>query len=436
MTRKFLTVCQAILIFCISSTIAAQSTFDELIKDGYRIIASDASTSDDFGRAIAVGADTLVVGSDNAVYIYDRRPFFGTTFESGEFSISETRDSEYRPSAVGLKEIKIEPADGSGHYFGKSVLLHDGQLLIGDTLSSSVYIFDRTPISWQFRQEINAHDEESLYERRSFGDAMSVDGDRLVVSALTAAYVFRRSANGDWHREQKLPLNIFRSTSATGKSVAIEGNRIFTGYIDNSTQLGWINFFEFDGSEWVRRQEIKGPDGYDDGFATSIDVEGDFLLVGAPAGRKNFSNDNVAGSALIFGYDGAEWVLRQKLVANDGKPNDRLGTSVLIYSDRILLAGAPNREGQGGALEVGAVYAFSRNDAGGWVDVGPVAPPSRGRNDSDQYFGSTLAVSENGVLFIGADGVHDSREATSRRDSIMLGRVGWVFVVTELMRAR
>jgi hypothetical protein len=64
-----------------------------------------------------------------------------------------------------------------------------------------------------------------------------------------------------------------------------------------------------------------------------------------------------SGSAYVFELDGTEWKQRAKLTALDAAYDDFLGTSVAIDGDYAIV-GAPGDDDNG--RESGSVYVFKR----------------------------------------------------------------------------
>ncbi|MGH8171674.1 MAG: FG-GAP repeat protein, partial [Rhodanobacteraceae bacterium] len=75
----------------------------------------------------------------------------------------------------------------------------------------------------------------------------------------------------------------------------------------------------------------------------------------------------------VFVRSGTSWIQEARLTAADAIPRDSFGSSVALDGD-TLLAGAPiKRNAAGGSYANGAAYAFTR-DAGGWAQQAKLLP--------------------------------------------------------------
>lgn len=104
-----------------------------------------------------------------------------------------------------------------------------------------------------------------------------------------------------------------------------------------------------------------------DGLGASVALSGDTLVVGAPG---QSAGGNSSGAAYVFVRVGEVWAQQAQLVADNAEANDQFGTSVAIDGDTIVV-GAPHESssatginGDGstnGAASSGAAYVFVRS---------------------------------------------------------------------------
>jgi len=192
-----------------------------------KLTAPDAVTEDDFGHAVALSGDTLLVGAqardDNgagsgAVYVFTR--------SGANWSLQQ----------------KLLASDGaSGDVFGAGVAVSGDRALIGayadDDLgnsSGSFYAFDRAGSVWSQTQKIHASDAGAL---SWFGYALDISGDRAVVSSIGggpagsfngALYTYVRSG-GTWQEERVLTDPDGGAGGRFGASSAISGTTVLVG---------------------------------------------------------------------------------------------------------------------------------------------------------------------------------------------------------------
>ena len=137
----------------------------------------------------------------------------------------------------------------------------------------------------------------------------------------------------------------------------------------------------------------------DDEFGTSVDIDGNFAIVGAPyEDGLIFSND--AGAAYIFEKIGGNWIETQKIVASVRSANDQFGHRVAI-SGNYAIVGAryeDHDETESNMIsQAGAAYIFERI-AGTWVQVDKIVASDRGMDD---WYGSSVDIS-GGRAVVGA----------------------------------
>ena len=118
---------------------------------------------------------------------------------------------------------------------------------------------------------------------------------------------------------------------------------------------------------WRRDAKLIASDASsNDRFGQSVATSGNYVFVGAPNDDENGSE---SGSVYVFKRDAStnSWAQKTKLTASNAAPNDRFGTSVAINGDRALV-GAPYKASAFGGS--GVVYVFERNiDSDEWTET-------------------------------------------------------------------
>jgi hypothetical protein len=147
---------------------------------------------------------------------------------------------------------------------------------------------------------------------------------------------------------------------------------------------------------WVWAEQSKLVDGRGDRrdrFGTSVAVDGDTAVVGAPI-------DEDAGSVAVFRLRNGQWVETATLTANDGRDDDGLGRSVAVDGTTVL-AGAPGTDRPNGS-DSGAAYVFTRS-GGRWSQAAKLVPTD---GDRDDAFGWSVAL-DGSTALVGAHGDED-----------------------------
>ena len=179
-----------------------------------------------------------------------------------------------------------------------------------------------------------------------------------------------------------------------GRSIAVDGSVAVAGAnlenLPGKTNAGSAYVFRYDGMDWIEEQELSASDASAfDQFGISVAVWGDVAVVGAWLSDEE--EEENAGSAYVFRYDGMSWVEEQKLTASLPFVGDRFGHAVAISGDWILVGAF------GDLFATGAVYAF-RYDGMAWMEEQLLAGTST--TDGDE-FGYAIAI-DGDMAVIGA----------------------------------
>jgi len=164
-----------------------------------------------------------------------------------------------------------------------------------------------------------------------------------------------------------------------GFATAIEGNFAAVGEIYGDIgqpNAGVVTIYEYDSGsgEWMYHSRITSPTPItSDLFGWSLAMEGDLLVVGAPA--VNTSTIFDVGAVLVFAFDGANYVYQETLrqPVSEEDLDDNFGYSVAISNGRIAVGctGDDDR-----ADNAGAVYVFVDDPVDGWTQETKLLPTS------------------------------------------------------------
>lgn len=190
-----------------------------------------------------------------------------------------------------------------------------------------------------------------------------------------------------------------------GKSLSVDGNRMIVGAPEESgagQASGAVYVFdrETDGS-WTETAKLTASNrGAFHNFGTSIDVQGDIILIGAPQFGKDVNT--YTGAAYIFEKqtDGT-WQEVAHLVPDDIGDRDNLGYAVGLSGNDAFI-GAYGHDHP--SLNAGAVYHYRRQSSGAWLLEAKLSP-----NEEAQYaeFGASISMDGTRAI-IGAPNYHKS----------------------------
>jgi len=289
-----------------------------------RLTASDSERKDDFGRAVAVSGNTLIVGAPR------KRDGSGVAYAFGRDSASD----DWRQ--IGIIEPPVE-GDHSG-YASSLALASADELFIGAPAVDSigvVYHFMRQGGTWSLHAVLRP---ESDSEIGGFGQAITQEGDWLLIGApgprgkAGTAFFFQRQANGDWSQSSvvELPRSMAGPRAGVGSAVlAYIGapGEATVFYFDRDTDGAWSRTGALDPFDATGRTQ----------FGQSIVVAGDELWVGAPSVKR--------GNGRVYRF------------APD--PSGSFGYSMAAAGTHAVV-GMPSRDfGEGRALAVA-------QDGGSW----------------------------------------------------------------------
>lgn len=217
-----------------------------------------------------------------------------------------------------------------------------------------------------------------------------------------------------------------------GYAVAIDGNWAAIGaYGDDfggaNPNMGSVYIFEQQGlNNWIQVQKLVASDQGDyDRFGWSVDIHGDFLVVGAYGEDDDVSGSNAlskAGSAYFFKNIAGTWTEMQKVVASDRDADDEFGWSVAIYdSTAIIGAHIEDHDPLGNDFKYhsGSVYSFVLGTNNIWAETQKICADDRwvDMNYPNGYSGEDLADQFGGSVSIWGDwmvvGAHHHDYATT-----------------------
>lgn len=252
--------------------------------------------------------------------------------------------------------------------------------------------------SWLEIRKLLASDGGSL---DVFGEAVAIDGDRLVVGARLhgannpgAVYVFERHAGGPsrWEEvEQFLPEDP-DTRAELGGTVSIHGDTVAAGALGDGDGAASAYVFDRlpDGS-WSRTRLLPPDD--PDTFGNSVATDGETVFVGSASDDDAGLN---AGAVYVYDRDAGgtdNWGIAAKLTAADPNNQANLGLALAVEGG-ILVAGAPN-DGGGGVSQSGAAHVFERDELGEWIEVAKLYASDA---DSGARFGEAVAVDGTTVV--------------------------------------
>jgi hypothetical protein len=291
----------------------------------------------------------------------------------------------YSTNAFAVTQAtKLRAWDGSeGDNFGKAVGTNGDYTLVGSDYqdekgedAGALYFFEnRGDGRWDEEAKVLAPDGEA---GDRFGYGLDMDGNYAIVAApgdadngpwTGSAYIYHFSANS-WALQDKITGSNVQSEDRFGVGVALYGDFAAAGaYTDDlGTGSGSVFMFQRNGNDWIETQQVfSGDPALSSSFGHSVDIYGDFMIVGDPFAENSGAS---TGSAHIYHYNDTSWVMQQKITASDGTVGDKFGHSVAIYGEWVVVAANGD---DALVTNGGAAYVFHFN-GGSWIDHGKLTP--------------------------------------------------------------
>jgi uncharacterized repeat protein (TIGR01451 family) len=304
------------------------------------LLTTDGEAGDEFGSAVAIDGDTILVGAsgvnarEGAVYVFVRNGNLWPQ-QNPRLTSSNSSDREWFGTSVALA--------------GNTAIIGASRGAVGTPRPGVAYVFVYDGVAWT--QEDRLTPGGGLAANR-FGSAVAIDGDTVVVGApLTrvgdtaaqgAAYIFVRSG-ATWFPQDPLIAADGVLSDTFGIAVAVSGDTALIGAfgadVGGKEDRGTAYVFVRDGvndETWSQQARLIANGGAgEDFFGAAVALNGDRAIVGAR--KVNVAGKANQGAAYVFMRSGATWMQRARLVAGDGAATDEFGVAVAFAGDTALV---------------------------------------------------------------------------------------------------
>lgn len=343
--------------------------------------ASNAEAGDRFGQAVGISGDTIVVSAssedsslaggeaDNsasyagAVYVFVRVEGVWSQQAFLKASNAEAGDNFGYAVAISGDTIVVGAHTENSSAAG-------GQADNSAEHAGAAYVFVRSGTTWTQQAFLKASNAE---QRDMFGLVVAISGDTIVVGAPSedssaaggesdnstdaagAVYVFKRTW-AVWVQEAYLKASNANASDSFGGAVAISGDTIVVGATyeaggegspetDNSVYgAGAAYVFTRSGTTWAQQARLKAANvDARDLFGWSVGISGDVLVVGAAhedssaGGGGSDNSADYAGAAYVFTRAGTSWSQGPYLKASDAVRYQLFGSAVAVSGDAVVI---------------------------------------------------------------------------------------------------
>ena len=420
--RAVAPVVLTLIVSMVTTFPASHAVGSTLLANPLTLVQSaDGVPGDTFGHAVAVDGDLMAVGASaadvngvngaGAVYLF-------------------RRDTNAQTGWTAFKKLTIALPELNERY-GAHIALDGDVLAVGATARNAgvnfdvgvVYLYERNQggaDNWGLRTTLS----EPLGGFASYGSAVALDGDLLLVGASGAfqlrgaAYLYDRRRN--WGKVKELRDVDGVISDSFGEAVAIDGDTLVVGQpmyplssrADNSGAAFVFGRNQGGADTWglVTRLAADSP-APNSRFGGAVALDGDTLVVGAPTASSGGRSPVLqTGAAYMFARgqgSSTSWSIVKRLARADGAHEDRYGAALALVDDQLWVGAAFSDAG--GFNNQGIVYRYGRDQGGpgAWGETPALAAED---GISSDQFGSAIAV-DGTTAVVGAVGHLDGRGA-------------------------
>lgn len=363
------------------------SDWDGSVAETIDLSASDGVAGDLFGMRVAIGS-LVGSGADGGVaYVSAPRRASGdiSLYAGAVYVFSGDGDS-----AITEIHTILPSGEAAQRGFGSSMDFDGTRLAVGAPFDStagvgnhgSAYIYtlglDGIPTGEQ-RVECDVP-TVSQY----FGWAISIDGDRMAVSAIAdsvvetgagAVYIFDRQPDDSWTQTAVVTPADLSDGDWFGTSLIVKDDLLLVSSInydkgegdDVVQNIGIVYVFEWDGSAYQEIQQIDPPlvaTGI--AWGVSIDFDGSHVVIGGNGWQNGVFGTGAAG-AYEYGPDG-EFINGRVFIGNAVGASARFGSAVALYGNRVVIGALEDTAEYGGSVYVFEAHCGGDIDYSGLID--------------------------------------------------------------------
>jgi uncharacterized repeat protein (TIGR01451 family) len=292
-----------------------------------KLTTGDTGHAGQFGYAVAISGDTVLVSNktNSSVYVFVRN---GTNWTQqavltngflGSFG-SKIALAGDNAAVAGNANIYFYRRSGSAWTLvnqfsgtGSSIAMKGTWAVVGDTTfvpGGIATVYQWNGAAWASFAAVAPPSGDTSFTGQSFGSAVDVDGNTIVVGAYLfntgfsnargAAYVYDFDGT-NWNFQQRLQPITPKDQNKFGVSVSVQGDRVVVGmpYPDPSIQHEAAVVFRQSGATWIDVQEIEHV-GITDDFGETVVLDNSELWVAAP--RETINSLSRAGSVRFYQY--------------------------------------------------------------------------------------------------------------------------------------
>ncbi|SEJ73389.1 Por secretion system C-terminal sorting domain-containing protein [Dyadobacter sp. SG02] len=421
---SFFTALNRFFLLFLSLTLSASLTHAQGWQPGKKIVASDRTNFGGFGQVVSVSGDYAVIGALEDDGAADGKPALASAGAAYLY---------FNDHGTWTQVKKLYPSVRAvGAYFGRSVCINGDYIIIGSESQTdgneqnpiqgagAAYLYAKDqggPGNWGLVKKITSPNRQF---REYFGSSVAIEGNYAVAGAYYEArtYILERNAGGNdnWGTVKMLLPLTGNSFSSFGGNVAISGEHVaISSYSDDNSGTGPA--LQYSGSAYIFKRSLGGTNNWGLAkkvtapvksewatFGSSIAIDGDYVVVGAPneGAMQGSTPVSGAGSAYLFAKNNGgvdQWGLHKALTPNI-RNSSYFGVSVAIKGSSVVVGGYSDDfdyKNENFVSNAGAAWVFSENrgGTGNWGQTAKIHAPDR---DEDEVFGNAVALNETQII--------------------------------------
>lgn len=362
-----------------------------------KIVPEDGHEMAEFGGAVKLGNNTLVISAGRADIDETERTGALYIYKLGSDHLWQFSQkiiaSDYSPNAMlAVNQTSLD--------FDNSIIVAGAP---GENnWSGSVYIFENNGASWIETQKITSPESE---EFSNFGIGISVSNNQLIIGESGSnngkgkAFIYEKNSENEWVYTQTISASVSHNNSYFGNSVSMDGNQVVVGaYAEGNPGTNYASAFIFEKQDgiWVETNRLIGNESTEDSFyGWMTKLVGTNLWIASP---------HVWGSesGKIYYYqknDAGTWVESQIIQSNEDMMEDAFGWGFDYWNGELIVS-APRDD-------------FDENAENELQDAGSIFTFKNSKLEINEYYRPNIGIGPNPTthyLFIKSDKIIESIE--------------------------
>lgn len=272
----------------------------------------------------------------------------------------------------------------------------------------------------------------NLTNNSRWGHSLSSESEVAIVGARNydmpgpvgggegAAFIFIKSGD-QWIEQTRINASDLQSGDNFGYAVAVQGDYVFVGAPRaGSSDQGAVYIFHKSGNSWSEVGIINASDGQNgDYFGEYLDVDGNYLIVGAP--KADVGGVTNSGAAYVYYNSGGTWTQQAKIFPANPVGTTSFPSAVAIDGTNIVCGRASSTVN--GNANQGSAFIFERSGSS-WIEKQEIFIGSNGGVGDN--FGYSVDIDGNNII-VGARYQGLNGNSSGRADLFQWNGSNWNF---------